>query len=203
MKSKKALKIILIVIVIIFCLYVIFCIRNYIILNKIFKKQEVVGNSQNYYFISEHDANKENEDKTIVEHFYKDKKHKIIYVVENEFKTTIWYDENTKERIMQLNDEKPVIETLEFILGNDIPFLKDKSQAIKLYMTAVITSENINDKDCYKIKIHGKTWYIYKEDGMMARETEGYTIIDNTRHDRFVNYKDWKFYQLKNDDVEK
>lgn len=203
MKNKKVLKIILVFIAVIVCLYAIFCIRNYLILNKIFKQQEAVRNSQNYYFITENYSVKEDELKTVIEHFYKDKKHKIIYVIENEFKTTRWYDEDTKEVIIQVNDEKPVVETADFILGNDIPFLKDKSQAIKLYMTAMISSENMNDKDCYKIKISEKTWYIYKDNGMMARETEGYTIIDNVKHYRFINYRDWKFDQLKDNDIEK
>lgn len=203
MKSRKILRIILIIILIIVSLYVIFCIRNYIILNKIFKKQEAVRNSQNYYFISEQDVIKEYEPKVIVEHFYKDKKHKTIYDWENESKTTNWYDENTKERIIQVNNEKPIVETSEFILGNDIPFLKDRSSAMNLYMTAIISSESIENRDCYKIKISEKTWYIYKDNGMMARETEGYSIIDNTKNYRFINYRDWKFDQLKDDDVEK
>ena len=50
MRKKKIYKIILIIILILLLLFLIHFVRNYIIISKIAKKQEEIGNSTNYSY---------------------------------------------------------------------------------------------------------------------------------------------------------
>lgn len=195
MKKNKVLKIFILVLIIILCLFIIHIIRNYIILNKIIKKQNEFKDSKNYYFISEHYNNKTEDGKMIVKHYYKDNKHKIVYNDEKtKIVTTTWYDENTHRYITKVNDEDESITKSDFILGNELPTYRYDLSFI--VMRCFISYENINGNECYKIfRPNNPIFYISKTDGMIMR-----TITSNNY---IVDYKDYNLEQLKNEDVEK
>ena len=93
----KAFAIIAIIIVVLAVIFFINFVRNYVILNEIIEKEAKFKDSTNYSYVSEHYNSNDEEDKVVVEHYYKDGNSKII-MDNGENKITVWYDEETKEK---------------------------------------------------------------------------------------------------------
>jgi len=92
MKNKKGLKIFLIIIVLVIVILAIHLIRNFMIINKINKKQEELSKSNNYFYAIESNAG------TTTEVYYKDGISKNIIKTKDTTMIT-WYDEKTRETI--------------------------------------------------------------------------------------------------------
>ena len=93
----KILEILVIVIAIIGVLFIVNFVRNYTIMKDIMEKQKSIKNSTNYTYTTVM-YNTVNDDKVIINHYYKDGKSKMRYN-NGESDVTVWFDERTKENI--------------------------------------------------------------------------------------------------------
>lgn len=201
MKEKKVNKKVFYVIIgsLIMCLLIIciHTIRNSIIINELYKKQEALKEINNYYYISEHYTENNSGDKNTIEHYYKDGIDKLIL---NNGNIVMWYNNNSKENIVIDIEQKIAdITSSEYLVGSDFPiYIDETKKSIGTYIGSKITKDEIDGTECYKIDSNKQTIWITKQEGIVLK------AIDKTEDDyEVVEYKEWKTDTLKNEDVER
>ena len=143
------------------------------------------------------------ENKVTIEHYYKDGKSKMV-VDNGENKITVWYDEQTKENIF-LNEttKEATVTTSEFMLGNELLYFQDEENKIYYAMTSFIINSNIDEKECYEIINLNDVSYINKEDGTVLKGVYKGAIVNDEKCDSITEYKDWKFNELTDEEMER
>lgn len=205
-KKRIALKIfagIAIIVAIVAVLFLINFVRNLVIINDIIAKEKEFKDSTNYsYTAIMYDSNDE-ENKVTIEHYYKDGKSKMV-VDNGENKITVWYDEQTKENIF-LNEttKEATVTTSEFMLGNELLYFQDEENKIYYAMTSFIINSNIDEKECYEIINLNDVSYINKEDGTVLKGVYKGAIVNDEKCDSITEYKDWKFNELTDEEMER
>ena len=205
-KKRIALKIfagIAIIVVIIAVLFLINFVRNLAIINDIIAKEKDFKYSTNYSYTSiMYDSNDE-ENRVTVEHYYKDGKSKMV-IDNGENKITVWYDEETKENIF-LNEttKEATVTTSEFMLGNELLYFQDEENKIYYAITSFIINNNIDEQECYKIINLNDVSYINKEDGTVLKGVYKGAIVNDEKCDSITEYKDWKFDELTDEEMER
>lgn len=202
MKNKKRninyKKIILCLIILIVAIIVIHTVKNCIIINKLFSKQQRLKQTKNYYFVSEYYTDYDGNDKAIIKHYHKDG---ISMLILNDGNIINWYNENTKENIVIDKKSKEAISnTSEYFLANEIPIYVDKSiNKFFKYIFINISDCKINNENCYKIKNGKQVVYISKKDGLVLK------VENNVNKDKLeiTEYKNWKLNELKENDLNK
>lgn len=201
-KKKKILKGVILVIIIIVIALAIHFTKNYIIITNIMKKQAENVSNANYTFITEMYSSKEESDKTVIEHYYKDGKN--IMIKNQEPKIIIWYDEATQENIFQVPSTlKATIDKSPFILGNTLSGIFQKGEKMYVILTSIITNSKVDGKECYKVKYIGSNLEkdFSKEDGTLLKLIDGYEEIDGKKYDNITEFKNYTFDKLKDEDV--
>lgn len=205
-KKRIALKIfagIAIIVAIVAVLFLINFVRNLAIINDIIAKEKDFKYSTNYSYTSiMYDSNDE-ENRVTIEHYYKDGKSKMV-VDNGENKITVWYDEQTKENIF-LNEttKEATVTTSEFMLGNELLYFQDEENKIYYAMTSFIINSNIDEKECYEIINLNDVSYINKEDGTVLKGVYKGAIVNDEKCDSITEYKDWKFNELTDEEMER
>lgn len=205
-KKRIALKIfagIAIIVAIVAVLFLINFVRNLVIINDIIAKEKEFKDSTNYSYTSiMYDSNDE-ENKVTIEHYYKDGKSKMV-VDNGENKITVWYYEQTKENIF-LNEttKEATVTTSEFMLGNELLYFQDEENKIYYAMTSFIINSNIDEKECYEIINLNDVSYINKEDGTVLKGVYKGAIVNDEKCDSITEYKDWKFNELTDEEMER
>lgn len=192
-----------IIVAIVAVLFLINFVRNLVIINDIIAKEKEFKDSTNYSYTSiMYDSNDE-ENKVTIEHYYKDGKSKMV-VDNGENKITVWYDEQTKENIF-LNEttKEATVTTSEFMLGNELLYFQDEENKIYYAMTSFIINSNIDEKECYEIINLNDVSYINKEDGTVLKGVYKGAIVNDEKCDSITEYKDWKFNELTDEEMER
>lgn len=197
----KVLAIIAIIIVIIAVIVLINFIRNYVIINDIIEKESKFKDLTNYSYVSEYYSSNDENGKTVIEHYYKDGKTKMV-VNNNEDRITVWYDEETKENIF-LNEttKEATVTSSPFWLGTELLYFNEEDNKIYFALTSFITSEKIEGEECYTIQNSGIKASINKEDGTVAKSINGKSIVDGKEYDSITEYKNWQFDKLTDEDM--
>ena len=202
-KGKKLLKILSIIIIVLVILFCIHIIRNFIIINKIFNKQAEYKDVNNYSYTSEYYSAKEDDEKTVIETYYKDGKSKLIRKGEKEI--SVFYDNDTKECIFVDNEEKEAtIDYSETMLGVEKPIALETTLQEKLLMALLsfIRTETVNGEECYYITQgdYNKS-YVSKETGIGIKNISGKAVIDGKEYDSITEIKNWKINQVIDENV--
>lgn len=195
-KKHLILKTILMLIVILIIVFLIHLARNQVIMNQIAEKQESLNKITNYSYTTEHYSKENTDEKTRVEHYYKDGRSMLVFDRSEGDKIIFWHDEATKETII-INPREltaKIQQNAEPLLGTNLPvaapFTKEE---VKVSYMFLITSEKIDGIECYKVNYAGTIIWINKEDG---------TIVKNTiNSDNLTDYYDWKLNQLTDEDL--
>ncbi len=204
MNKKKILKIVLFIILLLVIIFAIHTIRNYIIVNKIIAMQTELLKSTNYSYVSESYTENDEIERQINEVYYKDKKYIRNMKTKNIY---IWSDEETKEQIMIVQDKNIAMISKDTMgIESYIPFLMDASstigQKIGFAIFSFITSTEVNGEKCYVVNWgFGAKDYIAKNDGRELRVMNGQIGKDGKSYDLIVDYKEWKFNEIKDEDV--
>lgn len=197
-KKHTFFKTILILIVIILITFLIHFVRNYMIMDRILAKREVLKEMTNYSYVSN-----QVKDNIKMEYYHKDKTNIMVHNIGSR-KHIVWNNLDTREAIfinpqdltatIQKNVSEDTQESFHKLMPSGIIISSESSHAIDfLYW---ITSEKVNGRDCYKITwISGDetAWY-NKEDGTLVKlvTMEGKYVVE---------YSDWKFNQVTDDDI--
>lgn len=202
-KNHKILKVILVIILILLVLFIIHFIRNSIIINKIAKQQMELLKETNYsYTIEKYLSNDENS-KKVLEYYCKDDKIVLVNKADDSI-GIVWSDKNSKEEIfLSPKDLKAIISTGEVSFIHDVSmftFGKDSS-AREIAFLYCITTEKVNNQECYKIKWTDTTIWINKENGIPVKLVNSNLVIDNEKIDSVTEWKNWKTNQLTDEDV--
>lgn len=205
-KKRIGLKIfatIAIIVAILAILFFINFVRNLIIIDDIIDKQSKLKGSTNYSFVSEYYNSYDTNDKLKIEHYYKDGKSIKVYS-DNDSKITTWYDEETGETIYlnETNNQQTTTNS-SFLIGNTLPYFQDVENKIYYAMASFIINSSIDGKDCYRIQNLSGISYVDKENGMILREISGSTVIDGKNYDCITDFKNWKFDELTDEDMER
>lgn len=181
--KKKVLKIFIIILLLVLLLFIVNLVRNYIILNNLKEKITKLKGLEKYSEIikSENDETKITKYKNIskVEFLNKD----IIMYFNSDTNELIEENIRTGER-KYYTDRLSSINLLLLDLDGDF---------WEILLKNIITTKNINEEKCYKIKVYSlnQTYYVSSENGLTLR-------IDN--HDSEVaEYNNVSYlYQLDN-----
>ena len=181
--KKKVLKIFIIILLLVLLLFIVNLVRNYIILNNLKEKITKLKGLEKYSEIikSENDETKITKYKNIskVEFLNKD----IIMYFNSDTNELIEKNIRTGER-KYYTDRLSSINLLLLDLDGDF---------WEILLKNIITTKNINEEKCYKIKVYSlnQTYYVSSENGLTLR-------IDN--HDSEVaEYNNVSYlYQLDN-----
>ena len=156
MKIKKLLKIIGIIIAILIIVFLIYAIRNYVIVTGLQNKIKPYFNSSNYYMKS---VTKDNDGTIVTMEYYKKDKKQVAFIERNlngEISKISIY--NNGERIDRFfnYDEDKIAEldtdmTMTVNLYNGLES-ESKWQTFLSCISANIKSVNYNGKECYSIK---------------------------------------------------
>lgn len=197
MKKINIFKIVLSVLLIILLIICIHTIRNGIIINKLYKKQNEIKESKNYSYISEHYTTESSKNKNKIEHYHKEGIDKLVL---NEGNIIMWYDSSSKENIVIDTSQKVAdVSTSDFLVGSDFPiYINDTKKSVGSYITSKITNDEIDGIKCYKVEDSEQTVWIDKEKGMILK-----ILNKNERKNEVVEYKEWKFDVLKDDEMTK
>lgn len=199
------LKAVLVIIGILVIAYLVFVIRNYVILNKLYEKAKVYKDATNYTYhatgpISEYTAYVKDGTTRLDMDNFEDDKHDFI----------IWADENTEESIMAFPNQKVASKNPFSSVVVAAPF--DLAQSDYLFMNtmlfALITSDEFDGKDCYVLNL-GSDYILWvdKATGLVVKrqtttetmeftnievnnvdeiykpDLTGYTVNDNTENE--------------------
>ena len=198
----KILEILVIVIAIIGVLFIVNFVRNYTIMKDIMEKQKSIKNSTNYTYTTVM-YNTVNDDKVIINHYYKDGKSKMRYN-NGESDVTVWFDERTKENIfLDEKDKQANITSSEFMLGNELPYFRDEANIIYYSMTFFIINSNLNGKECYEIHDSNSISYVDKESGVLLKEVQKNVKIDDKKCESITEYDNWSFEELSEEEMDK
>ncbi len=192
MEKKKILIIVLVIVIVLIAFLAVHIVKNMNIINEISEKQEIIARSTNYHCITQNSTGSK------TEIYYKDGISKTVVETNNATVVT-WSNENTKELINYFpkamkatvgtgDSPRTAIETL------DLP---------NSFMTALFTrisSDKINNEECYVVKSNRTTTYISKENGTILKRIGGTATIDGVKKDIIVDKK-WEFNKLTDEDM--
>lgn len=195
MKKKKILIIILIVTIILILAFVIYFIRNIIIINRLHK----INNLNNYSYTATIDNG-------VYNYSYKDGKSIEILRIDNKVEQITWRDNNSNETILMYPNELKA----EFIDTNNsenkpmgqnmIDSALSDNTGGKIYkaLTTIITTKKIDGTKCYMLKpwvgIVSNTYYFNKDNKFIEK-----VIIGNSE----IDFKDWKINGVTDEIVNK
>ena len=209
--KMKKLKVALIVILLIF---VLSYARKMIIIVGLNSKASDFMNSTNYYTKTLSYAG---ESLNIIENYKKDEKYKRRYEIISEDNKVIAIDYYTNNRINSYNElhhkddnvnKKVAIlnkiddSTLSNILNhipNPIKF-DNLINFMVMPLLSNITSEECNEKDCFKIVIGESVYYIEKETGLTIRVVGGRSISEDGEIHKIVSDYQYKFDCVTDED---
>ncbi len=192
--KKNIFKIILIIIVLLVVTFVIYIVRNYLIISKIVDTQNKIKNSTNYslsFSISENGQVKNNGT-----YSYKDGRSVGTGLQEG----INWHDNNTNENIIY-NPENLTAK----VSSNDMNFLYTEiseliiiSNKLKMAFECSISSKDIEGQKCYVLKpiigITSNTYYYNANDKTLRR-------IETSSGKNVIDYSDWSFGTVQNEDI--
>lgn len=203
-KKHTALKVILTIIIISLLLFLVHFARNYIIIQDISQKQADINKIKNFSYTTEFYSTNNPEEKTVTERYYKEGKSIMVVSPKNQDTVIFWHDEETKETIIlnpknltatiQQGESSFLARSMQIVT----PFTEEE---LKIACTFLISSEQLEEKDCYKINYGGAKTWIVKKDGRVARCLNGKVTIDGKDYDTITDYKDWKENQLTDVDM--
>ena len=189
MNKKKVFKTIGILVLIIVILMLLYVIRNTIIVTKLQKNIKEYTSKTNFSIKVTNLT--EETSKMTVNYYKKDNKEAVILernVDENLVKMCFYNNGERKDLFIETNDKKTVqVNTKNQLLGLNIT---DSLQTDNLWQTilyssiAIIKTENVNGKECYKVSnFYSPYWmygdnitefYIEKDTGLLIK-----TVIDD------------------------
>lgn len=179
-KKMKLWKKILLVFIIIFVLFAIHTIRNYIILTKLVNNGKEIANSTNYYA----EVTGIQDDKTVnMTKCYKNGNEYLTVVgqdIYNQDKRKMEIYANEDEKFAVLSSEEGKILLKDNIVLEDIQpaniskHIYDKMFALQISAIAKIRKEKCHDKECYLVELD-KNWKMWVEidTGLIVREING------------------------------
>ena len=216
MKNHKVLTTILIIFLILLVIFIVHTVRNYIILDKLFTKELSLLDKSNLS-LSRKLYNENTPDKTsTMDIFVKD--NKSMMVLKRPYETIktiiVWDDNQASEQLTMLP------ETLIAYRGNaatflNLPTLVESKEfnyfGYKLFlaMTSFITTDKVNDEDCYCIRLSyltqfdkNKSW-VNKDTGIIVKQTNGFTEIDGKLYSQFSEITSYSFDTVTDEMVAK
>lgn len=205
-KKRIGFKILLGIVIVIVALVILFLInfiRNLVILNDLIAKELSFKNSTNYSYTSVYYDTSDEDNKVIIEIYYKDGKSKMI-LDSGKDKIIVWYDEKTKENIF-LNEatKQASVTSSEDMLGDELLYFYDEDNKIYYAMTSFITNSEIDGQKSYKIVNSNDVSYINKEDGTVLKNVYKGAIVNDEKCDSVTEYKNWKFNELTEEEMER
>lgn len=203
-KKHRVLKTVLIVIIILLILFLVNFFRSYIIASNISEKQQELEKTTNYSYKSVHYSMDDENDKTTMERYYKDGRTMVVLSSGDSRKIIVWYDEQTREFI--LLNPKDLVAIVEqdsnAIFGNRIATMFGEGMVKPgCAFMFLISSDQIDEKECYKINWSGATTWINKQDGTIVKEINGKSVINGQEYDDITEWKEWKFNELTDEDL--
>lgn len=202
MKKHKILKGVLIGTAVVLILLAVHFIRNYIIIKNILDKQAKLESCTNFYYVTESYTAKENKLESVTRRYHKYGKNKLELEVDGNKKMILWRDAETQEEIFVIPQAlQAIISKTETSPWFTIPFSIDNEFANWLVLSTIITNDNIDGKECYKINLNGAKFFISKEEGTVLRSMNGTIKIEGKEYYNIIDYKDWKFNEVKDEDV--
>ena len=197
--KSKITTIILLVLAILIILIVVNFVRNYIILSNLLSLQQENLSANSFEFTCTfYDGDSTMPRNTVIS---KSKDNSKMFIMnQNEFNRTLIsmiYPANKKFTTDDGNK----------LVGIGLPAKFNESN-IKMYaLFSLITEENVNSEDCYKINclsiITGDTTYISKEKGYCVRNIMKYTSTDtNKKTTQTTDYSNYHFNSLTDKDFE-
>lgn len=206
MSKKKALKVIGFILLIVFIMFLVHTIRNYIIITNLQDKISKYSSSTNYYIKSV--ATEDNGMSVTMRYYRKDNK-QVVFMERNlngEISKISMYDngertdiftETKDSRIVQLNSGT-------IISVNIYNFLETENnwQTFLGSISSRIKSTNYNEKDCYVISgflsltsltFEGQETYIEKDTGLFVKTSGDGVIME--RNYEFDNVEDSIFVE--------
>ena len=146
--------------------------------------------------------------------YRKDNKSMIVMKNEGDNTTIFWADSETHEQIMLKPEE--LTATKGFLNTNvSIPMIVSSMElnnfASKLLssMTSIISTDKINNEETYCIRLNylvrfdgNKSW-VSKENGMIIRQTDGFSEVDGKLYTNLIEFTDYTFDNVTDDNVAK
>ena len=128
-----------------------------------------------------------------------------MLIKNGENKIIIWNDESTKETILLFPRElKANIQKKAAFMGNTFPvFIQEGLIEPVWSFMFLISSEEVNGQDCYKIiwSPDGATIWVNKENGIKVKSKNGYIIENGEKYDSITEWKNVKFNELTEEDM--
>lgn len=188
-KKMKLWKKILLVLLATFILYLIYVIRNFIIISDIVNLSKEYATKTNY-IANVYSIHSDGVD--IVKSYNKDGKYlsliqtKVNDNTGNNLKLTVYKSNNAGIAIIQSGEKKTAILNNNVIGGVHVvtfESIADMNIIQKLLFSAItrISTEECNNKECYYMEISNgwKVW-LNKENGTVIREINGGSIVERT-----------------------
>ena len=205
-KEHKFLKVMLLIILILLMIFVLNTVRNYFILSDLFEKQAKLSDVTNASFVSEFYIKGDETKTSTIEHYRKDSK--MMTVVKNDTPTITWHDEDTKESIiLSTNTFQGIISDTTVGVTFEIPRIihneEENTKGYRLFCSAlsIILPETVNGEKCYYINLSGYQMWVNKETGLRVKEYNGTVEKDGVKYDQIIEYKDYKFDELTDEDL--
>ena len=193
MEKKKILKVVLLIVIVLIVIFTIHIIRKIMIINEISEKQDVLSKSNNYYYVTENNTGAK------TEVYYKDRISKTV-VEQNGSTMVTWVNGNTHETVNYFPKTMKANIISNGMLNVSVVTLSNSNTFITALISS-ISKDTINGEECYVVKNSTETVYISKEDGRMLKRIGGKTVQNGTETEITVEYKDWKFDKLTDDDM--
>lgn len=193
MEKKKILKVVLLIVIVLIVIFAIHIIRNIMIINEISEKQDVLSKSNNYYYVTENNTGAK------TEIYYKDRISKTV-VEQNGYTMVTWVNGNTHETVNYFPKTMKANISFNAMLNVSMVTLSNSNTFITALISS-ISKDTINGEECYVVKNSTETSYISKEDGRMLKRIGGKTVQNGAETEVTVEYKDWKFDKLTDDDM--
>ena len=193
MEKKKILKVILLIVIVLIIIFAIHVIRNFMIINEISEKQDVLSKSNNYYYVTENNIGSK------TEVYYKDRISKTV-LEQNGSTMVTWVNGNTHETINYFPKTMKANISSNGMLNVSMVTLSDSNTFITALISS-ISKDTINGEECYVVKNSTETVYISKEDGRMLKRIGGKAVQNGVETEVTVEYKDWKIDKLTDEDM--